>query len=244
MKRRTFLSTAAVAGTAACLSTEQAFAAQVVALAKGDVILFQGDSITDAGRNKKNAVANEGLGRGYSSFIAAGLHRDYPNLDLQIHNRGISGNKVPDLDKRSDRDCIEIKPKILSILIGVNDIWHKLNGRYDGSAEVYRDGFAALLQRTKQALPSLTLVICEPFVLMTGTVKQNEDKWFPDFATRRKYAKDVSDSANAIWVPFQKMFDDAVAAGAKPGDLAGDGVHPTPEGHRLMAKTWRTTLGV
>ena len=244
MKRRSFLSTVAAAGTTLCLDPHQAFAADKVSLSKGEVILFQGDSITDAGRNKKNPVANEGLGRGYPSHIAASLHRDYPDLDLQIHNRGISGNKVPDLDKRWDRDCIEIKPQILSILIGVNDIWHKLNGRYDGTAEVYRDGFTALLERTKKALPSVTLVICEPFVLMSGTVKQNEDKWFPEFDTRRKYAKVVCDQAGAIWVPFQEMYDAAVAAGTKPSDLANDGVHPTQEGHKRMAETWRKTVGV
>ena len=148
------------------------------------------------------------------------------------------------MDKRWDRDCIELKPQILSILIGVNDIWHMLNGRYKGTAEVYRDGFAALLERTKKALPSVTLVICEPFVLMSGTVKQNKDKWFPEFDTRRKYAREVSDNAKAIWVPFQTMFDDAVAAGTKPSDLAGDGVHPTQDGHKLMGKTWRETVGV
>ena len=211
---------------------------------KGSIILFQGDSITDAGRDKKKQVANEGLGRGYPSFAAKALHAQHPDLDLQIHNRGISGHKVPDLDKRWDRDCIDLKPDIVSILIGVNDIWHKLNGRYKGTAETYRDGFAALLQRTKDALPETKLVVCEPFVLMSGTVKENEDKWFPDFDNRRKYAKEVADHAKAVWVPFQTMFDEAVAAGTKPSELAGDGVHPTPKGHEMMAAAWRKAVGV
>ena len=150
MKRRTFLSVAASAGTVACLDQPRLFAAEKIVLSNDDVILFQGDSITDAGRNKKSPVANEGLGRGYPNFIADSLHHDYPDLNLQIHNRGISGNKVPDLDRRWDKDCIDIEPKILSILIGVNDIWHKLNGRYDGTSETYRDGFAALLEHTKR----------------------------------------------------------------------------------------------
>lgn len=213
-------------------------------LSKGEVILFQGDSITDAGRNKNEPVANEGLGHGYPKFISESLHHDYPELDLQIHNRGISGNKVPDLDRRWQQDCLDLKPQILSILIGVNDIWHKLNGHYDGTAEVYKDGFAALLKRTREALPETTFVICEPFVLMAGTVKENEAKWFPEFTTRREYAKQVADEAGAIWVPFQTMFDEAVAKGTEPKALAGDGVHPTQEGHQLMAKTWREVVGV
>jgi lysophospholipase L1-like esterase len=244
MRRRSFLTAAATAGTLSCLNQRSVFAAEKPKLEKGAVILFQGDSITDAGRNKKEPVANEGLGRGYPDHVAKLLHDAHPELDLQIHNRGISGNKVPDLDRRWQKDCIDVQPDILSILIGVNDIWHMLNGRYDGTAETYRDGFTALLDRTRKALPSVTLVVCEPFVLMSGTVKQNKDKWFPEFTNRRQYAKQVAVQADAIWVPFQTMFDDAVAAGTNPSDLAGDGVHPTQKGHALMAKTWREVVGV
>lgn len=244
MKRRSFLTAAATAGTMACFRNQLSLAAEKRDLKKGEIILFQGDSITDAGRNKKNPIANEGLGRGYPKHIADALQQDYANLDLQIHNRGISGNKVPDLDRRWQQDCIDLKPDVLSILIGVNDIWHKLNGRYEGTAEIYRDGFRDLLQRTRESLPSVTLVVCEPFVLMSGTVEKNKEKWFPDFTTRRQYAKEVAEESGALWVPFQTMFDDAVAAGTQSKDLAGDGVHPTQQGHALMAKTWREVVGV
>ena len=248
MKRRTFLASTAAAGTTVCFKTTAAFAeeatAKKISLNKGDVILFQGDSITDAGRNKKSPVANEGLGRGYPKHIAAALRSDYPALDLQIHNRGISGNKVPDLDRRWQADCIDLKPRVLSILIGVNDIWHGLNGRYDGTAKTYRDGLAALLERTQKALPETSIVVCEPFVLMSGTVEKNRDKWFPEFGVRRDYAKEVAAKAGVIWVPFQSMFDQAVEQGTEPKAFAGDGVHPTPKGHELMAKTWRSTVGI
>ena len=249
MKRRTFLATTASVGTAACLSQRCMLAAEDSAapkqeLKKGTTILFQGDSITDAGRNKKNPVANEKLGRGYPNHAAKLLLEAHPQLDLQIHNRGISGNKVPDLDRRWQKDCIDLQPDFLSILIGVNDIWHKLNGRYDGTAETYRDGFTALLDRTRKSLPDVTIVICEPFVLMSGTVKQNKDKWFPEFDTRRKYAKQVAEKADAIWVPFQTMFDRAVDSGTEPAALARDGVHPTQDGHAFMAKTWRQVVGI
>lgn len=242
MKRREFVATVSVAGAIACTGLRNLSAREAVKLERGDTVLFQGDSITDAGREKQNPLANTGLGRGYPNFAAAALREKYPALDLQVHNRGISGNKVPDLAARWDKDCIEIKPRVLSILIGVNDIWHKINGRYDGTAESYRDGFAELLARTRQALPQTTIVICEPFVLDSGTVKENKDKWFPEFDVRRSYAKEVAQGAEAIWVPFQSMFDDAVAGGTKPEALAGDGVHPTAQGHQLMAKTWIQTV--
>ena len=232
------------AGITACLSEKAFCGGKKFLLKKQDVILFQGDSITDAGRQKKDPIANQGLGRGYPNVIAESLRKDHASLDLQIHNRGISGNKVPDLDRRWQADCLDIEPRVLSILIGVNDIWHALNGRYDGTAETYRDGFAALLARTRKALPNTTIVVCEPFVLMSGTVKKNEGDWFPEFDVRRKFAKEAADSAKTVWVPFQSMFDEAVAAGTQPSALAGDGVHPTAEGHKLMAETWRSVVGV
>ena len=243
LSRRKLLA-ASPAGIAAATADLTAADSGKVSLKKGDVVLFQGDSITDAGRDRKSeGKANDSrmLGRGYPSPIAGGLLADHPKLGLQIYNRGISGHKVPDLDGRWDKDTLDLNPAVLSILIGVNDIWHKLNGKYDGTPEVYRDGFTALLKRTKSALPKVQLVICEPFVLRCGAVKDN---WFPEFEERRAFAEEVAKNAGTIWVPFQKMFDAAVAAGTEPAYWAADGVHPTQAGHALMAKTWRETAGI
>ncbi len=247
MKRRHFLVSSATA-VAAAASTPLVSAAGTssagVKLKKGDVILFQGDSITDANRSRKTMdLANnaDALGRGYAAIIAGGLLVDHRELELQIFNRGVSGHKVPQLDKRWQKDTIDMKPAVLSILIGVNDIWHMLNGKYDGTAEDYRTGFAALLERTKKELPDTVLVVCEPFVLRCGAVT---DKWFPEFDERKAIAKEVAKAAGAIWVPFQEAFDDGLAAGTEPKFWAADGVHPTVAGHALMAKTWRKAVGV
>lgn len=242
MNRRHLLSLAATGSAAAMLPRTAAAAAPK--LAAGSTILFQGDSITDAGRDRaQESKANlpAMLGRGYPFHLAGQLLADHASLGLSIYNRGISGNKVPDLDARWQQDCLDLKPAVLSILIGVNDIWHKLNGKYDGTPEVYRDGYAALLKRTKEALPDTTLVICEPFVLRCGAVN---DTWFPEFETRRAFAEEVAKSTGAIWVPFQKAFDEAVAAGTEPAYWATDGVHPTQAGHGLMAKVWRKAVGI
>ena len=251
MNRRDFLgsSVATLAVSSAVgipLTAKAASAAAIgkVSLKKGDVVLFQGDSITDAERDRKTqGEANNGraLGNGYPAIIAGGLLTGHRDLGLKIYNRGISGNKVPDLDARWQTDTLDLKPAVLSILVGVNDIWHKLNGKYDGTPEVYRDGFAALLKKTREALPQVTLVICEPFVLRCGAVS---DKWFPEFDERKAFAKEVATGAGAIWVPFQEAFDDAVSAGTTPDLWAADGVHPTVAGHALMAKTWRDAVGI
>ena len=212
-------------------------------LTANSLILFQGDSITDAGRDRNQQGPNHaaGLGRGYPLLIASSLLAEKASLKLRFINRGISGNKIPDLEARWKQDCLDLKPAVLSILIGVNDLWHKLNGKYDGTPEIYRDGYTALIQRTREALPTTLLVICEPFVLRCGAVN---DAWFPEFETRRAFAEQVAKDAKAVWVPFQRKFDEAVAAGSEPSYWAADGVHPTPAGHALMAKTWTEAVGL
>ncbi len=207
----------------------------------GSVVLFQGDSITDAGRDRRregNANDARALGTGYAFLTAAPLLADHRDANLKIYNRGISGNKVFQLADRWDKDCIALKPDVLSILIGVNDLWHKLDGRYDGTIEIYERDYRALLERTKRELPNVKFVICEPFVLRCGAVN---DKWFPDFDGYRAAARRVATAFDAIFVPFQTMFNEAVETTA-PNYWAGDGVHPTIAGAELMAQTWLETV--
>ena len=216
-----------------------------IALEKGAVILFQGDSITDAGRDRKKTVEipnhPRALGVGYPLLIAGQVLLENRAKGLKFFNRGISGNKVPDLQKRWQNDCLDMQPALLSILVGVNDMWHKMNGRYEGTVEDYRTGFTGLLDLTKRQLPNIKLVICEPFALRCGAVKA---KWFPEFDERRTVAAEVARAAGAIWVPFQEMFDMAIAEDTKPRFWAADGVHPTTAGHALMAETWRQCVGI
>jgi lysophospholipase L1-like esterase len=245
MQRRHFLSTsAALAATSAVgLPRASAKLSQDGGLIeKGDVVLFQGDSITDAGRSREKAGepnVREALGNGYAWLAASQLLVDRPDDELQIFNRGISGHKVPQLADRWDRDCFDLKPDVLSILIGVNDIWHGLNGRYDGTPESYEKGYLALVERTLDELPDLRLIVCEPFVLRCGAV---DDKWFPEFDAYRASAKKVADAFAATFVPFQSMFDEAAKI-APAEHWAGDGVHPSASGAALMAHTWRRAAG-
>lgn len=244
--RRGLMQCAAAAAGAAALTTAPSPAqaeSAAAPLKQDDVILFQGDSITDASRDRGQEGANDfgALGRGYANMITAALLGAHAPLRLQCYNRGISGHKVPDLAARWQKDTIDLKPAVLSILIGVNDIWHKLNGKYDGTVADYETGFTKLLDDTRAALPDTRLVICEPFVLRCGAVN---DTWFPEFDERRAVAKAVAEAAGADWVPFQSMFDAAVNDVTPPNYWAGDGVHPTTAGHALMAKTWLEVTGL
>jgi lysophospholipase L1-like esterase len=247
--RRQFANASAgLAITAGAVTLAQAQSATTVAQDDGSpkgslikpraVILFQGDSITDAGRSREEIYqpnTQPALGNGYAWLAASQLLVDRPDDNLTIFNRGISGNKVYQLAERWQTDALNLKPNVLSILIGVNDIWHKLNGNYDGTVEKYETDYKALIKRTKEALPDVSLVICEPFVLRCGAVTST---WFPEFDTYRAAAKRVAKEFRAVFVPFQETFDRASKL-APPERWAKDGVHPSADGAALMAHTWR-----
>ena len=207
----------------------------------GATILFQGDSITDAGRKRDDLAANSqpSLGNGYAWLAASQLLVDRPSDRLRIFNRGVSGNRVNDLTDRWQVDSLDLKPAVLSILIGVNDFWHMIEHNYDRTLEQYEADYHALVKRTTNALPDVKLVICEPFVLKTGAVN---DAWFPGFDGYRAAAKPVAESAGATFVPFQTMFDLAVKI-APPERWAADGVHPTSDAAALMAHWWLKAVG-
>lgn len=251
--RRTLLASAAAASTVAltgCKATGETTQAEAspaepaISLKQGATILLQGYSITDAGRSRKaEATANDFamLGGGYAKLIAYYLLSKYADKELQIYNRGISGNRVPDLQGRWQKDCIDLKPDVISILIGVNDIWRTFDRGSTATAQDYADQLNALLKTTKDALPNAQLIICEPFVLRCGAVS---DKWFPEFDKRRAVAKAAAKSAGAFFVPFHEMFEAAVAAGSPPKHWAGDGVHPSQHGQGLMAARWLGETGL
>ncbi len=208
-----------------------------IKLEKDNIILFQGDSITDAGRNREDKGFNNprALGTGYALLAAAALLEKYAPLNLKIYNKGISGNKVFELAARWEQDCLDIKPDVLSILIGVNDFWHKLDGNYDGTVETYRKDFFTLMERTRKALPDVKVIIGEPFAV--PGVKAVDEKWYPEFYEFQRAAREIADSFGAIFIPYQRIYDEAQKRA--PGVYwTGDGVHASLAGAQLMAKAW------
>jgi lysophospholipase L1-like esterase len=147
---------------------------------------------------------------------------------------------VPDLQQRWATDTIDLKPDVLSILIGVNDFWHKLDHGYNGTVQDYEQQYTALLQTTREALPRVHLIVLEPFVLRTGAV---DARWFPEFDERRAVAARVAARARATFVPLQTIFNQRTRT-APPEYWAADGVHPTPAGHAVIAGHWRRAANV
>ncbi|MBQ9787137.1 MAG: SGNH/GDSL hydrolase family protein [Lentisphaeria bacterium] len=198
-------------------------------------ILFQGDSITDTGRSRDPEIApNTGLGIGYALMTAAGLLAAEPEKDWKIYNRGISGNRVVDLYARWKIDALNIKPDILSILIGVNDTWHEKAQANGVEVPRYDKFYRMLLDWTREELPETKLVLIEPFVLVTGAVTED---WVDEINARREVVKAIAKDYNTIFIPAQSIFDEA--AKHAPADYwLVDGVHPSAAGHKLLADAW------
>jgi lysophospholipase L1-like esterase len=204
-------------------------------------ILFQGDSITDGNRTRNNDW-NHVMGHGFAYLVASRLWYDFPGSGFHFFNRGISGNKVPDLAARWQTDTIELKPDVLNILVGINDIAALINGDQTFTSEKFEQDYRQLLQQTKEQLPAVQLVLCEPFILPVGKIKDNWDAYSMEIEKRRKVVQKLSVEFDAIFVAFQKAFDKALSKA--PADYwIWDGIHPMPAGHELMAREWIKQVG-
>ncbi len=234
LTRRNFIAaTTALVGSAEWAATVNAASPE----RPEQVVLFQGDSVTDCGRDRAATGPNTtgGLGAGYPLLAGSAALAAHPDRGLRCFNRGVSGNKVPDLEQRWSADTLALQPAVLSILIGVNDFWHKLLNGYAGTVQDYEDQYSTLLGQTRQALPKVRLIVLEPFALRCGAVTE---RWFPEFDARRAAAARVAARAHATFVPLQAVFDKR-ARSVAPQYWAADGVHPTAAGHAVIAEQWR-----
>jgi lysophospholipase L1-like esterase len=205
------------------------------------VVLFQGDSITDVGRNREDVASQSphSFGSGYAMIAASVLRADRPGDNIVCYNRGISGNRVVDLYARICGDVVNLKPTLLSVLIGVNDTWHHFNYNNGVPVPKYERIYRDFLNETREALPGIRFVLCEPFTLPCGVVTPD---WTAEMAQRRAVVAKLAAEYKAVFVPFQKMFDEACRE-APPEYWAKDGVHPSAAGHQRMARAWLAAVG-
>ena len=196
-------------------------------------ILFQGDSITDAGRSRENDAL---LGHGYPTLVKGALGFEHPN-QYAVLNRGISGNRVVDLYARIKVDFINLKPDVLSILIGVNDVWHEFGSNNGVEAEKFFKVYGMLIEEIKEALPEVKIMILEPFVLKAAATEGNWEAFQCEVQKRAQKAKAIAEKYGLYFVPLQEKFDEA--AELAPNDYwLQDGVHPTTAGHELIKREW------
>ena len=199
-------------------------------------ILFFGDSITDAQRVRdKVTFPNSALGFGFVMQIAGRLFEKSP-ADYEIINRGISGNRIVDLYARAKIDCWNHEPDLISILIGINDIWHEVERQNGVEPDRFERIFRMLIEDTKERLPNTKLLLCEPFVLKGRATEEGWDK-FSECTIYAKIVEKLAKEYDLYFLPLQAAFDEAAE---KYGgeEFLFDGVHPSTKGATLIACEW------
>ena len=194
-------------------------------------ILFQGDSITDAGRDKRNY---HDLGAGYPKYAAENIRAAHPDVDFEFINLGISGNRTSQLFDRLYEDAIAFQPDVISILIGVNDIWH----RYSQHKILTTDAQLALnyrciLERLKNET-NAKIVILAPFALDA----EDKDYIHKDLETVRPIVRSLAEEFADVYIPLDEHFAKALTKQPEPLYYSADGVHPHDNGRMFIGKIY------
>lgn len=193
--------------------------------------IILGDSITDCSRNRDDI---DSMGMGYPAIVAATIGTQFPQK-FKFINEGISGDRIVDVYARIKRDILNQKPDYLSILIGVNDVWHELNEQNGVSAPKFEKIYSMLIEEIKEELPEIRIFLLEPFVTPgTGTDKYL-DAFRSEVKLRSEAVQRIADKFDLTFIPLQRVFDEAMKQ-APASYWTRDGVHPTTEGHGLIAR--------
>ena len=199
-------------------------------------LLFIGDSITDCDRLCE--ANGDELGDGYVRQVDALLRAHYPQLDVQVLNTGISGNRVTDLEARWQEDVLDLQPDYLSIMIGINDVWRHFDSPHmeQVDLETYTAKLEGLIQKT---LPTVKgMVVMSPFFLevnQSDPMRMQMDRYGAS-------AKEIAERNGIPFVDIQAAFDTWLAH--KPTQLlCGDRVHPNHVGHNIIASAFLNAIG-
>ena len=192
-------------------------------------IVFQGDSITDAGRDKRNY---HDMGNGYPKYASALIAEAFPHVEFEFINMGIGGNRTCQLFDRLYTDAIAFEPDIISILIGINDIWHRHGaGRIETTDEQVATNYRAILERLKKQTHA-KIVMLSPFLL------DNEEKeaWRPELERLLPIIRSLADEFADVYIPLDKLFEEALKTQPEPKFYSADGVHPNANGAEFIGK--------
>jgi acyl-CoA thioesterase I len=203
---------------------------------KNDIVLFQGDSITDMGRDRNDITC---LGHGYA-MIAASIYLSlFPENNVTFINKGIGGDRAINLKNRWSEDCLDLKPTVVSLMVGINDCWRNFDNDDQTSIEDFESNCHYLLEKVKQEL-NAKLILCEPFVL---PFPEDRVKWRIDLDPKINIIRKLAREYKALLVPFDGILN-SVSAIQPPQFWTTDGVHPTTAGHGLMAREWLKVAGI
>jgi len=202
---------------------------------KGDLILFIGDSVTDCGRNREDL---SDLGPSYVKKIDSYLKAFFAELLLRVMNKGVSGNRVIDLQARWQDDCLCYKPDIINILIGINDCWRRFDNNDSTSAEDFEKRYDSILLAAQKTGAKLTLM--EPFVL---PYPADRTLWREDLDPKIQMARKLARKYEAKLIPLDGILASLITS-KEPQFYSADGVHPTNAGHAVIAKAWLEAMKV
>ena len=197
---------------------------------KDITILFQGDSITDAGR----CYETSDLGPGYPGKIGAYLSTFHAADNIRVINKGISGNRVKDLKARWDADCIALKPDILSILIGINDTWRRYDSSDPTSTASFEATYRDILTEVREKLPDCRIILLEPFLI---PVDPQKELWREDLDPKIQAVRRLSREFQTEFIPLDGLYQELCAT-RDPALFSADGVHPSDAGHAFLAEQW------
>jgi len=195
----------------------------------GSIVLFQGDSITDADRNPFDLGD---LGSGYVAMVAERFSAWHPEVGAVFLNRGVSGDRIRDLRSRWLEDCLRLKPDVVSILVGINDVFGAFWDE-STSLESFEADYASILDLTRKNLDA-RIVLMEPFLL---PVSKEPLPLRIDVDSRINVVRMFAEEFEAVLVPLGSIFA-AAAKREAPEFWSLDGVHPTQAGHELIAQSW------
>lgn len=199
-------------------------------------ILFQGDSITDCGRSRENLAD---CGPGYPGKVKGYLDLFFPG-QYEVINRGVSGNRTVDLVSRWQADCLDLKPDILSILIGVNDTWRRYDKNLLTTAQAFEDNYRSLLEDVKQKLPNTKILLMVPFLL---SVVPERDAWREDLDPKKNIVKKLAMEYKTDLLALDGLLA-RMCTKEPPAYWSADGVHPTDAGHSVIARGWLEANGL
>ena len=196
-------------------------------------IVFFGDSITDAG--KCEDYYNYSYGHGFLGFIAGELLYEDP-YGYEILNRGICGNRIVDLYARLQPAVWNEKPDVLSILVGVNDIYHEVKRGTGVPLKRFEKVYRAMIEETVERFPDIKIILCEPFILK-GTSTEPFFEQLKEIYEYAKVVKNLAEEYGLFFLPLQEKLDQK-AEEFSPECWLWDGVHPTRAGAKLIADEW------
>jgi acyl-CoA thioesterase-1 len=205
-----------------------------VQIEPGSTVVFIGDSITDCGRDRADP---DSLGNGYAAMAASRFTAAHPGVAASFINRGVSGNCAVDLRGRWNRDCLDLEPDLVSLLVGINEVSRRFDRDDPTPNSVFREHCHHILEQTLNH--GAQVILIEPFLL---PVDEGQMRWRAEYEDKLAVVRALAREFDVTLIPANDLMAEEAAANGGPGAMAGDGIHPTPAGHAVLAKAWLSAV--